>query len=142
MPFWRYGSCIPVAEYPHKVNIFVDAQSSAKLADFGLAIIIEATTGGMTTASAPKGTVAWMSPERNNVEGPVLRLAPSMDVYSFGILCYTVTWLHFTDVFTTQAPFLGLDKNAPLSRHERPCHCHESSPRGSSRTTYSGRMRW
>jgi serine/threonine protein kinase len=96
-----YGWCTKVAECPHKVNIFVDAQASAKLADFGLAIIIEATTGGMTTVSAPKGTVAWMSPERNNVEGPVLRLAPSMDVYSFGILFHTVSWSHSLDVSTT-----------------------------------------
>jgi serine/threonine protein kinase len=72
------------------VNVFVDNEGSAKLADFGLAIVIEATAGGMTTLSTPKGTVAWMAPERNNAEGSVLRLAPPMDVYSFGILCYTV----------------------------------------------------
>jgi eukaryotic-like serine/threonine-protein kinase len=97
----HYELCTTVAEYPYKANIFVDAQGSAKLADFGLAIIIELTTGGMTTVSAPKGTVAWMSPERNNVEGPVLRLAPSMDVYSFGILCHTVLLLHFAGIFIT-----------------------------------------
>jgi serine/threonine protein kinase len=72
------------------VNIFVDDQASAKLADFGLAVTIEATTGGMTTLSSPKGTVAWMSPEWNSLEGSILRLAPPVDVYSFGILCHTV----------------------------------------------------
>jgi serine/threonine protein kinase len=68
----------------------VDELGTPKVADFGLAIIIESTTSGKATLSAPKGTVAWMSPERNNAEGPTPRLAPSMDVYSFGILCHTV----------------------------------------------------
>jgi serine/threonine protein kinase len=69
-------------------NIFVDDCASAKIADFGLAIISEVTGGGTTTThTGPKGTVAWMSPERIN--GPS-RLKPPMDVYSFGILCLTV----------------------------------------------------
>jgi serine/threonine protein kinase len=101
MPISHYVWCMKVAECPHKVNIFVDAQGSAKLADFGLAIIIEVTTGGMMTVSAPKGMVAWMAPERNSVEGPVLWLAPSVDVYLFGILCHTVVWSHSLFVSTT-----------------------------------------
>jgi serine/threonine protein kinase len=73
------------------VNVFVDNQISAKLADFGLAFVIESTTGGLTTASGPKGTVAWMSPERTTSEGPTPKMSPPMDVYSFGILCHTVS---------------------------------------------------
>jgi serine/threonine protein kinase len=71
-----------------QVNIFVDDRLSAKIADFGLAVISEATGGGTaTTHTGLKGTVAWMSPERINGAS---RLAPSMDVYSFGIVWLTV----------------------------------------------------
>jgi serine/threonine protein kinase len=75
-----------------KVNIFVDEYRMAKIADFGLAIITEATTGGSekSSTSSPKGTVAWMSPERNHFDGCVPRLSPAMDVYSFGMLCLAV----------------------------------------------------
>jgi serine/threonine protein kinase len=71
-----------------QVNIFVDDRLSAKIADFGLAVISEATGGGAaTTQTGLKGTVAWMSPERINGAS---RLAPSIDVYAFGILWLTV----------------------------------------------------
>jgi hypothetical protein len=73
-----------------QANVFIDGGGMAKLADFGLAIIMEKTGGAIITKSGPKGTVAWMSPERNNIDGPTLKLAPPMDVYSFGILCRTV----------------------------------------------------
>jgi hypothetical protein len=76
-----------------QVNIFIDDQTSVRLADFGLAIVIEATTGGSMTTSGPKGTVAWMAPERISPEGPTPRLVPPMDIYSFGILCHTVCLL-------------------------------------------------
>jgi serine/threonine protein kinase len=78
----------PSAHVGGQNNIFVDDRASAKIADFGLAIISEVTGGGTTTThTGPKGTVAWMSPER--IDG-TSRLTPPMDVYSFGILCLTV----------------------------------------------------
>jgi serine/threonine protein kinase len=78
----------------HKINILVDHQATAKLADFGLAILIEATKDGSTTMYLAEGTAAWMSPERltAEMEDCSLQPAPPMDVYSFGILCHTVSF--------------------------------------------------
>jgi serine/threonine protein kinase len=75
------------------VNVFVDNNSSAKIADFGLAVISEGTTTGKTktSVSGAQGTVAWMSPERLDMDHH--QLTPAMDVYSFGVLCYAVRLL-------------------------------------------------
>jgi serine/threonine protein kinase len=76
-----------------QVNVFVDNNASAKIADFGLAVISEGTTAGRmkTSASGAKGTPAWMSPERINMDHH--HPTPAMDVYSFGVLCYAVRLL-------------------------------------------------
>jgi serine/threonine protein kinase len=102
-----------------KMNVLIDAYVSAKLADFGLAVIYETTTSGSTTNSAAKGTVAWMSPERHDAER---RLKPPMDVYSFGILCYAVSRLNIVagDIdrcMRCSSHDLDVDKNASFSRH-------------------------
>jgi serine/threonine protein kinase len=76
-----------------QVNVLVSDEGAAQIADFGLSIFSEATASGATTTTAgPKGTVAWMSPERLNSG---LRLAPPMDIYSFGILWLAVRVVAF-----------------------------------------------
>jgi len=47
-----------------KANILVDLKCSARLADFGLAMIIDESTVGSTTGGhGPRGTTRWMAPE-------------------------------------------------------------------------------
>jgi serine/threonine protein kinase len=91
----------------------VDNNASAKIADFGLAVISEGTTAGRmkTSASGAKGTVAWMSPERLNMDHH--QLTPAMDVYSFGVLCYAVRLL--PQVYFLLLRFgIGMDKSTTV----------------------------
>jgi len=47
-----------------KANVLIDLRCSARLADFGLAVIIDESTFGSTTGGhGPRGTTRWMSPE-------------------------------------------------------------------------------
>ena len=47
-----------------KANVLVDSKCSARLADFGLAMIVDESTAGSTTGGhGPRGTTRWMAPE-------------------------------------------------------------------------------
>jgi len=47
-----------------KGNVLIDPSCSARLADFGLAMIIDESTFGSTTGGhGPRGTTRWMAPE-------------------------------------------------------------------------------
>ena len=72
------------------MNILIDDVYHARIADFGLVIVGDATDGRMTTAR-DSGTVQYMAPERFNIEGAVLRQTSAADVYSYGCLCYAVS---------------------------------------------------
>jgi hypothetical protein len=79
---------------------------------------MERTGGATITKSGPKGTVAWMSPERNNIEGPTLKLAPPMDVYSFGIVCRVVSVCSCLRFARFDLVLSGVDSYASLSWYE------------------------
>jgi serine/threonine protein kinase len=63
----------------------VDEVGHAKLADFGLSVLLIEDDMTATTSS---GTYRWSAPELF-VEGDVLRKPPS-DIYSFGCACLEV----------------------------------------------------
>jgi serine/threonine protein kinase len=77
-------------------NILITKSGYAKLADFGLAKLLEspaqpdevtrAMTGAHTRLGAIVGTVAYMSPE----QASGLPLDPRSDVFSFGVVLYEV----------------------------------------------------
>ena len=46
-----------------KVNVLIDSSHSARLADFGLATIIDEQTSMTTISHGPRGTTRWMAPE-------------------------------------------------------------------------------
>ena len=82
-----------------KANVLIDSGRSARLADFGLAIIIEESTLGSTTGSGEiRGTTRWMAPEMllpeeygfcNNFQKRLP--STSTDIYALGMTVLEVS---------------------------------------------------
>jgi eukaryotic-like serine/threonine-protein kinase len=99
-------------------NVMVRADGYAKVLDFGLAKLTEATADGpenaaaRTQAGAVMGTLAYMSPEQAAGEP----LDPRTDVWSLGVVLYELT--------TGRKPFAGVSRrdtvNAILSAEPEP----------------------
>jgi serine/threonine protein kinase len=76
-----------------KANILIDSKYSARLADFGLAMIIDGSTVGSTTGGHElRGTTRWMAPEmlfpdHFGFSDDCQRRLPSTstDIYALGI---------------------------------------------------------
>ncbi|TFK52342.1 kinase-like protein [Heliocybe sulcata] len=82
-------------------NILVDDCGHARLADFGLARIIDQTTS-FTTSSRGGGSTKWMAPELHlpSQYGISLKHTPASDVYAYGCVCL--------ELFTGKQPFPDL----------------------------------
>jgi serine/threonine protein kinase len=78
-------------------NVLIDDGEHAQLADFGLAIVTDATLG--TTSTARSGSVRWMAPELLNFELQFKRTEAS-DVYAFACLCIEVIFLTVLVLFS------------------------------------------
>jgi tRNA A-37 threonylcarbamoyl transferase component Bud32 len=79
-------------------NIMITAAGEVKVADFGLARVLDETSTGataLTQVGITMGTPLYMSPEQ--VEGRTLD--HRSDLYSFGVLCY--------HLLTGKPPFTG-----------------------------------
>ena len=85
-----------------KGNVLIDPSCSARLADFGLATIIDESTLGSTTAHGPRGTTRWMAPEMLlpeefgfSVKSQSLP-SVSTDIYALGMtvleVCVSTEW--------------------------------------------------
>ena len=97
-----------------KVNILINSECHARLADFGLAAIVDETTS-MTTAADGKsrGTTRWMAPEllfpdMFGFTGKFAKQLPSKDtdIYAIGMTIIEVSACSFS----LKMP------NSPLSR--------------------------
>ncbi|KAJ7266685.1 kinase-like domain-containing protein [Mycena rebaudengoi] len=75
-------------------NVLIDSGEHAQLADFGLAVVTDATTG--TTSTTQRGSLRWMAPELLNHELESKRTRAS-DVYAFACLC--------VEIYTGEQPF-------------------------------------
>lgn len=104
---WQVGSALAVAAERGLVhrdikpdNLMVDRSGSVKVADFGLARLLEANTPRMTQAGVAMGTPLYMSPEQ--IEGN--EVDARSDLYSLGVTAY--------QLLTGDPPFTG---DTPLS---------------------------
>ncbi|KXN93313.1 Mitogen-activated protein kinase kinase kinase 2 [Leucoagaricus sp. SymC.cos] len=81
------------------VNVLIDIDGMARLADFGLSTLID-PLGTVSTAQGPRGTIRWMAPEV--LEGKVVRPCPSSDIYSVASVMY--------EILTGRIPFSNLPR--------------------------------
>ena len=72
-------------------NILVGDQGEAKVADFGLAHLLD-STARLTKTGSSLGTPLYMSPEQ--VEGRAKDISPRTDVYSLGAILYEIVTGH------------------------------------------------
>src|SRR5207342_1870189 len=84
-------------------NVWLAADGTARLGDFGLAAPIEASR--ITSEGMLVGTVAYLAPEQALGRDP----EPSADLYSLGALLY--------EMLCGRPPFLGDDVVAVVSQH-------------------------
>jgi serine/threonine-protein kinase len=72
-------------------NILVSESGEAKVADFGLAHLLD-STARLTKTGSSLGTPLYMSPEQ--VEGRAKDISPRTDVYSLGAILYEIVTGH------------------------------------------------
>jgi tetratricopeptide (TPR) repeat protein len=86
-------------------NILVGAGGEPKVADFGLARLVEADAS-VSASGARKGTPLYMAPEQ--VEGRAHEITPRTDVYALGVLLY--------EIIAGRPPFTGASLAEVFSR--------------------------
>ena len=82
-------------------NILIDEQDNLKIADFGLAVILNESI--LTSKSSIVGTPSYMSPEQIRGEN----LTAKSDLFSLGIVAY--------ELFCGHNPFIGKDINTTIN---------------------------
>jgi len=100
----------------------IDQDGHARLADFGLLIIVsDPTNPTVSTSVAPAGTTRWMSPELldpDNFGSKDSRPTKESDCYAFGMVVYEV--LSGKAPFTPYRDFVVMRKIIEGERPERP----------------------
>lgn len=100
-------------------NILVTASGEPKVADFGLAHLLDSTLQ-LTRTGAALGTPIYMSPEQ--VEGRVKDITPRTDVYALGAILY--------EMLVGRPPYTGdtiVELYAKIARDE-PVPPHKANP--------------
>ena len=105
-----------------KLNILIDEDGNARLADFGLLIFVSDPTNPTVSSSyAPAGTTRWMSPELLDPEqfGPKDgRPTKESDCYALGMVIYEV--LSGKTPFALDRDYVVMRKVLEGKRPERP----------------------
>jgi len=97
-------------------NLLFDDRDSLKMADFGIARVVDETTSGMTVAGTVLGTAGYLSPEQARGEPA----SSASDVYSLGVVAY--------ELLTGGRPFAG-----GSATEEAAAHLHQPVPPASER---------
>ncbi|KAJ6527617.1 kinase-like domain-containing protein [Mycena vulgaris] len=85
-------------------NVLIDSGERAQLANFGLAIVTDATLG--TTSTTQRGSCRWMAPELLNYHDEFKR-TKACDVYAFACLCI--------EIYTGGRPFWNIKPDAAVA---------------------------
>ncbi|KAJ7936978.1 kinase-like domain-containing protein [Mycena leptocephala] len=86
-------------------NVLIDNREHAQLADFGLAIVTDATRG--TTSTKQSGSLRWMAPELLDYQLEFKRTKAS-DVYAFACLCI--------EIYTGEQPLQSIHQDITVVR--------------------------
>jgi len=97
-------------------NLLFDDRDSLKVADFGIARVVDETTSGMTVAGTVLGTAGYLSPEQALGEPA----SAASDIYSLGVVAY--------ELLTGGRPFAG-----GSATEEAAAHLHQPVPPASQR---------
>ena len=65
-------------------NLLLDERGDVHVADFGIARILDASTGGITETGSVLGTAGYLSPEQASGKGS----SSASDIYSLGVVAY------------------------------------------------------
>jgi serine/threonine protein kinase len=74
-----------------QMNVLLDDEWHARLADFGLTAFAEATMPSQSTSR--RGSIRWMAPELHRPQSvglDVFKRTPATDVYAFACICVEV----------------------------------------------------
>jgi eukaryotic-like serine/threonine-protein kinase len=97
-------------------NLLFDGRGEIKVADFGIARVLDETTGGMTATGTILGTSGYLSPEQARGE----EATAASDVYALGVVAY--------ELLAGSRPF-----ERATSTAEAAAHIHEPVPPPSER---------
>jgi serine/threonine-protein kinase len=85
-------------------NVLFARDGTPKIADFGLAKLLDAADGGLTETDAILGSPSYMAPEQ--AAGRTAEIGPRTDVYGLGAILY--------ETLTGSPPHLGADHRETL----------------------------
>jgi serine/threonine-protein kinase len=105
-------------------NVLFAADGTPKVADFGLAKMLDETSVGQTHTGMVLGTAAYMAPEQAG--GRIRDMGPAADVWALGVILYEC--LTRRQPFTGQGRLAILDKVQTVEPDPPSLHCRGLHP--------------